>query len=239
MISVTREKYTSGLWVRNLSKTYASGALFKKKVPVLKRVSFHVAPGEVLGIMGSSGSGKTTLANILLGMLSADAGEAWLDGQNILALLRSDRFAFRRQVQAVTQHPETALNPQMTIRECLEEVFRVLGTSRSIKFRRDHLVRMLESVMLQPQHLDRYPSELSGGELQRIIIARVIALRPKLIIADEPTSNLDMVSQSRIVRLMLEQRRKIGCSIIFISHDADLVSAMCDRVHYLVSNTPL
>lgn len=242
MIAATKVKMSGsvmadGLYVRHLTKSYKRGVMVKKKISVLKDVSFHVSPGEVLGIMGPSGAGKTTLANILLRMVRADSGQVWLNHQNILGLRGKSLSAFRRQVQAITQHPETALNPRMTIRECLGEVFRVIDPRRYKHIDDDVLLRMLTSVMLAPEHLDRYPAQLSGGELQRVVIARVMALRPKLIIADEPTSSLDMISQARIMRLMLEQRKKIGCSIILISHDADLVDSVCDRVHYLEANS--
>lgn len=221
------------LSVRNLKKVYRSGISSEKSVIALHNVSFDIHQGEVFGIVGESGSGKTTLARILLRLVLPDEGSVFLEGRDVLALKGRRLRIFRKEMQAVTQTYETALNPRMKVKESLKEVFLVKGRKSFTKITTSKLAEMLAEVGLGKEHLDRYPSQLSGGELQRVIIARVMALTPGLIIADEPTSNLDVSTQAQIIHLMLKLKEKIGSTLIIISHDLELVSAICDRVAVL------
>ena len=238
------------LSVRNLSKSFQRQGPFSGPAPLFQEISFQVNPGEILGVMGPSGSGKSTMARILVGMISSDTGEAWLSAKNgcrnldILHMKRHGWREVRQRIQMITQFPESALNPKMTIRDALREPFHLLEKAGASTWKwrgagktvlDDQLIPLLESVKLSLEHLERYPHQLSGGELQRVMIARVMALQPDLIIADEPTSNLDMISQMKIIRLMVEKCRKSGTAMMLISHDEDLVGSICDRVYRIHS----
>ncbi len=218
------------LKVRNLTKVFRAGVLFKKPVFVLKNLSFDVNRGETFGIVGESGSGKTTVANLLLRLIDPDDGSILFDNKDLLALKGEKLRRVRPGIQAVSQNFESALNPRMTIKQSLKEVFLVRGKKSFKEITTQRLIKMLDEVGLGKEHLDRFPSELSGGQLQRVNIARVIALKPALIIADEPTSNLDVSVQAQIIHLMLDLKKKTNSALILISHDLDLVSLICDRV---------
>lgn len=214
------------LEVKNLSKGYSSGIFRRKKAPVLRDISLSIRPGERLGIMGGSGAGKTTLANILLRMIRADTGSVRMEDRDIFSFSGKALETFRQTVQAIPQHPETALNPGMTIRQSILEILdrhRITQTPAQV----------MDSVGLARDLLERRPRQLSGGELQRIMIARAVAMRPRLIIADEPTASLDMISQQEIFDLLLSQTRDLDASLVLISHDPDLIRAVCSRAFVL------
>jgi len=221
---------TGKLTVRDLVKGYPATGLGRKKIPVLQGLSFDLLPGEILGITGPSGMGKTTLARLLLRVTAADSGKIRFDGNNVLTLKGKNLAAYRQRVKAITQHPESALNPRFTIAESLREVFRPQGKKALAQATPETLRRMLDDVGLQAACLTRLPRQLSGGELQRVVIARTMATRPALIIADEPTSNLDVITRARMADLLTAQCRKHGAGMLLISHDTALVSALCHRV---------
>ena len=218
------------LKVRNLTKVYYTGIFSRRPIFALNNVSFDVNRGDIFGIVGKSGSGKTTLAKILLRLIQPDHGSIYFDKHNLLTLNGEKLRRFRQRIQAIPQNYESALNPRMTIEESLKEVFLVKGKKRWKEITRKGLSAILNDVGLNEEHLDRYPAQLSGGQLQRVNIARAIALEPELIIADEPTSNLDVSSQAQIVHLMLGLKKKTNSTLIFISHDLDLISLICNRV---------
>lgn len=218
------------LKVRNLTKVYYTGVFHRKETFSLKNVSFDVNRGEIFGIVGESGSGKTTVAKILLRLIEPDQGSIFFDKQNLLTLKGEKLRRFRQRIQAVSQNYESALNPRMKVKESLKEVFLVKGKKYFKEITTKSLAARLDEVGLKEEHLDRYPAQLSGGQLQRVNIARVMALEPELIIADEATSNLDVSVQAQIIHLMLNLKKKTNSTIIFISHDLDLVSLICDRV---------
>ncbi len=225
---------TGGLHVSGLSKNWPGTD--GRPRPVLQQVTFEMAPGEIFGLTGPSGAGKTTLARILLGLETAAAGTATLNGHNLFSLRGRAWRAFRRQIQAITQQPESALNPRQTIRKSLQEVLRLARVNRqgrSESINPNTPADMLASVALTPNHLERWPHQLSGGELQRVVIARVMALHPCLIIADEPTASLDTVTQADIMRLILARCRAIGAAMLLISHNRCMIQAVCDRVQEL------
>ncbi len=215
--------------VKNVTKLFSSGIFIKKYLSALDNVSLHIERGEVFGIVGESGSGKTTLARIMLKSLKPSSGTVYFEG-NDLYNGRMCSFEFRRKVQVITQNFSNALNPFMTIGESLKEVFRIQGIGKFRSITRQMETDIFKEVGLGIEHLGRYPSQLSGGQLQRVMIARVIALRPHLIIADEPTSCLDMSVQAQVIHLLLDLKKEMDFTMIFISHDIELVASISDRI---------
>lgn len=221
------------LKIENISKTYSRGVIKKKWVPALKNISLNIHQGEILGLIGQSGSGKTTLTKILLKTIKPDSGRITTEGRDILSFKGETLREFRRSIQVIPQNSETALNPRFKIQKSLTEIFRLKSKKRFQEIQIDFLISMLEEVGLGEEHLDRYPYQLSGGELQRVMIARAMALEPKLIIADEATSNLDVLSQAQVIHLLLNLTRKNRSTMLFISHDIELVNVICHRVAIL------
>lgn len=208
--------------VCHLSKSFREGLLRQRKRSALQDVSFSVEKGEMVGLAGTSGAGKTTLIRILMQLLPADSGQIFFEGHE-LSGIRS-----RRSMQLLFQNPASALNPRMTIRESLEEPAYIHGLCGKEK-----IPELLERFQLRQELLGRYPSQLSGGELQRICLARLLLLQPKLLLLDEPTSMLDVSVQAQIVRQLLDIREKTGMACLFISHDLDLLKAVCGRIGIL------
>jgi peptide/nickel transport system ATP-binding protein len=192
-------------------------------------VSLAVERGGTLGIVGESGCGKSTLARMLVGLLKPTAGTILLDGRPVEALARGDRLAFRRKVQLVFQDPLSSLNPRKTVRQILEAPLQVLlGMDRAGRAAR--VSELMQLVSLRPEFADRYPHEFSGGQCQRIGIARALAAEPELVVLDEPVSALDVSVQAQVLRLLKDLQRRLGLTYVFISHDLAVVEALCDRV---------
>lgn len=212
-----------------LRKGYKVGFLGKRRVEVLKGVDLSVDEGETVALVGESGSGKTTLGLLLAGLLKPDEGKIYLSGEEVSELLSRNPKAFRRQVQVIFQHPESAFNPKWKLRWSLAEPYRL----HKIPFTEEALLEHLRMVGLSAEHLDRYPHQLSGGELQRAAIARVMVLRPRFVVLDEPTSMLDAITQAQIIRLLEAIQRETGVAYLFISHDLELVRAFCGRIYCL------
>lgn len=198
------------------------------RVNALNNVSFSVGKQEILGILGESGSGKSTLARVIMGIYKPDAGNAQLDGCEVFSSNKQNRMEILKQMQIVFQDPFASLDPRMTIRQILSEPLKI--HSIPAKGREEFLVKTLSEVGLDETVLDRYPSEFSGGQRQRIGICRSLMLDPKLIIADEAVSALDVSVQAQILNLLhsLKEMRKL--SMIFISHDVAVVRQFADRV---------
>ncbi len=199
------------------------------RVRAVDGVSFEVRHGETLGLVGESGCGKTTTALSVLDLEEPTGGEVRFDGRRVAALSDEERSVFRRRAQLVVQDPNDAFNPRMTVGEAVAEPLVVHGLDDADR-RRAIVADLLERVGLSAADADRYPHEFSGGEKQRIAIARALVLDPDLIVADEPTSALDGRVQSEILALLGEIQREFSVSILFISHDIDLVRRFCDRV---------
>jgi ABC-type oligopeptide transport system ATPase subunit len=223
------------LEVRAISKSYpsSSGATL-----VVDQVSFTIARGETLGVVGESGSGKSTVARVVLGLIEPTAGEVLFDGA-VVAEARGARLRWmRRRMQPVFQDPYAALNPRMRVEQILCEPFLIHSTlagseahlPRGRKAQRERVGELLKSVGLDASALPRYPHEFSGGQRQRINIARALALRPELLVLDEPVSALDVSVGAQIVNLLRTLQREHGLAYLFITHSMPLVRYLADRI---------
>jgi oligopeptide/dipeptide ABC transporter ATP-binding protein len=192
-------------------------------------VSLTINEGETVGLVGESGSGKSTLARVILRLTPATRGRVLIDGADVLSATRRELKALRRQSQIVFQDPCSALDPRMKIATSIAAPLAQhgIGTRAS---RSGMVAELLERVGLDPSFADRYPRECSGGQLQRVVIARALALNPRLLICDEPTSALDASIRAQILNLLAEMKERLGLTLLVISHDLRVVRYMCDRV---------
>jgi len=205
------------------------GLLDGTEVVAVDRVSFRLGVGETLGIVGESGCGKSTLGRLVLRLLELSAGKVLFDGDDISHLGPRAMRSTRRKMQAVFQNPFASLNPRFSIRQILEEPYRAHHLSPPAGWNA-RLADLLEQVGLDEGILGRFPAELSGGQLQRVAIARSLALEPKLIVADEPTSALDVSIQAQILNLFARVQQRSGVSYVFISHNLNVVEHLSDQV---------
>jgi len=212
------------LEVNNLDVTYGSG---RGATLVVRGVSFALEAREVLALVGESGSGKTTVARAIVGLLNPSAGEILFDGTNLAA--RRSRLQ-RRDIQMVFQDPRSSLNPRMTVRALIAEAWRAHPDAAPDGPATEAIVSLLDQVGLPDSVLDRRPSQLSGGQCQRVSIARVLALRPRLIVCDEAVSALDVSVQAQILRLLVDLTATHNLSLLFITHDLGVVRQIADRV---------
>jgi peptide/nickel transport system ATP-binding protein len=219
------------LKAENISKSYFSGGRKGKEHSVLAQISLEIEKGRVLGIIGDSGSGKTTLGKIVAGIERPAQGRIVYNGEELSQLSRAQRAVFRRRVQMLFQDPEGALNPLKRVAKLLDEVCRLTGMTEST--RKERIGEMIETVGLSGEVLDRYPSQLSGGQNQRVALARILLLEPQLIVLDEPTSSLDVSMQAQILKLLKYLQETRDLAYLFISHDRDVIDFMCDRVGVL------
>jgi oligopeptide/dipeptide ABC transporter ATP-binding protein len=221
--------------VRNLTKHFpiTRGIFVQRKVGAVKAVDgvdFEVRRGETLGIVGETGCGKSTTARLVMRLLESTAGEVRFDGQDITHLKGSRLKPTRREMQMIFQDPYSSLNPRKTVGSIIAEPFVIHGMHKDRDERRGVVQELMETVGLNPEHYNRYPHEFSGGQRQRIGVARALALKPKLLIADEPVSALDVSIQAQVLNLLRDLQRKFGLTLIFIAHDLSVVRHMCDRV---------
>ena len=222
------------LSVRDLSVAFALRAdrpwRRARALAAVRKVSFDLDPGETLGIVGESGSGKSTLARALIGTVPAAGGRALWQGEDLLAMAPGERQRRRRDIQMVFQDPLAALDPRMTAGEIVAEPLATHEPGLSKTGRRGRVAAMMERVGLLPDHLDRYPHEFSGGQCQRIAIARALVAEPRLVICDEPVSALDVSVQAQIVNLLADLKAELGLALIFIAHDLSVVKHISDRI---------
>ncbi len=193
-------------------------------------VSLSVSPGETLGIVGESGCGKSTTARLMLRLLDPDSGTVHFRGEDVTRARGRRLKALRREMQMVFQDPYSSLNPRRTVGAIVGEPFAVHGLHPGSGERRRAVQELLERVGLGAEHLNRHPHEFSGGQRQRIGVARALALSPRLIVADEPVSALDVSIQAQILNLLRELQRDTGIALVLIAHDLSVVRHMCDRV---------
>ncbi|MGH1490672.1 MAG: ABC transporter ATP-binding protein [Acidimicrobiales bacterium] len=223
------------LVVKNLVKHFpiTRGIVFKRTIGTVQAtddVSFELHRGETLGLVGESGCGKSTTARTILGLEKATSGEVWFEGRNLTDLTRAEMREVRREMQVIFQDPYASLNPRMTVANIVSEPWKIHDNIVPTDRHRVRAQELLEMVGLNPNHVNRYPHQFSGGQRQRIGIARALALEPKLIIADEPVSALDVSVQAQVVNLLKDLQKELGLSYLFIAHDLSVVRHICDRV---------
>ncbi len=192
-------------------------------------VTFEILGGETLGLVGESGCGKSTVGRLLLRLIEATRGEIKFDGRDVLKLKSGELRALRREMQIIFQDPYASLNPRMTVRDIVGEPL-VIHSIGNKEDRRARVAELLTKVGLDPDYMNRYPHEFSGGQRQRIGIARALALNPKLIVADEPVSALDVSVQAQIVNLLQDLQKEFGLTYLFISHGLAVVEHISTRV---------
>lgn len=221
------------LEVKGLEKHFHTGkSLFKRTRSVCKavdNVSFKIHQGKTLGLVGESGCGKSTLGRCILRLIEPSAGDISISGQDITRMNARELKAMRREMQMIFQDPFASLSPRMTIHDILREPLDIhkIGT---VAQREAKIAEVMHTVGLRPQALNRYPHEFSGGQRQRVGIARALVLEPKLIIADEPVSALDVSVQAQVLNLIADLQESRGISFLFIAHDLAVVQHTCDEV---------
>jgi oligopeptide transport system ATP-binding protein len=223
------------LRIRGLVKHFplTQGILFKKQIGAVKAVdgvTFDLYAGETLGIVGESGCGKSTVAKLITNLERPTAGEISYKGEDITKLSGKALKAVRRNIQMVFQDPYTSLNPRMTVGDIIGEPYEIHPEVAPKGDRRKRVQDLLDVVGLNPEYINRYPHQFSGGQRQRIGIARGLALRPEIIVADEPVSALDVSVQAQVVNLMERLQDEFGLSYMFIAHDLSIVRHISDRV---------
>jgi oligopeptide/dipeptide ABC transporter ATP-binding protein len=193
-------------------------------------VSFSVRPGEIFGLVGESGCGKSTLARSILRIYEPTGGQIFFEGNDITRLSRREMRPYRKRMQMIFQDPLSSLDPRMTVRDILMEPLTGNGIGGSNGERLLRVEAILERVGLPRSALDRYPREFSGGQCQRIGVARALVTKPGLVVCDEPVSALDLSIRSQIINLLMDFQRELGCAYIFITHDLSVVRLVSDRV---------
>ncbi|WP_245851031.1 ABC transporter ATP-binding protein [Paenibacillus herberti] len=231
--SILQDKQETLLEVEELCTYFPirSGVMQREsgQVKAVDGVSFQVRRGESFGIVGESGCGKSTTGRSLLRLIEPTAGKVRFDGKDITGMESGSLRTLRRDMQMIFQDPFASLNPRHRISKILEEPLIVHGIGKAAQ-RRERVAKVLETVGLSAWQLERYPHQFSGGQRQRIAIARALMLEPKLIVADEPVSALDVSIQSQILNLMQDLREQMGLTYVFIAHDLSVVKHFCERV---------
>lgn len=218
------------LSVEHVSKSFCSGFFGKRLTQAVDDVSFKVEKGEIFGLIGGSGSGKTTLSRIILGLLPLDEGRVVFNGTDLSTLGKKEWRSMRKEIQIIFQNPQKALNPRFTVYECCAEPLRLHNLCKTKEEEESRVREMLSWVGIHEDQLEKFPHEISGGQAQRVAIARALALDPELLICDEPTSMLDISVQAQIIDLLKHVNRDHGTTLLFISHDLDVVRHLCDHV---------
>jgi len=214
------------LAVRGLRKYFGAG---DRPVRAVDDVSFEIRNGEALGLVGESGSGKSTIGRSVLKLLDPTAGEIVFEGVDLAPLSARAMRPYRRHLQVIFQDPYASLNPRRRVGDTLGEALSTHGLHRG-PTRADRIAELLRLVGLAPEHARRFPHEFSGGQRQRIGIARALAVEPRFIVADEPVSALDVSIQAQVINLLSDLRERFGLTMLFISHDLDVVEYLCDRI---------
>ncbi len=213
--------------VRGLQKFFGPPS---RAVRAVDDVSFVIHPGETLGLVGESGSGKSTIGRALLRLVESTSGQILYRGEDLGAATGSRMRSLRSKLQMIFQDPYASLNPKMRVRDILGEALHVHGFAKGKEATAQRIAELLKLVGLPPEHAARYPHEFSGGQRQRIGVARALSVQPEFIVADEPLSALDVSIQSQVVNLLCDLRDQLQLTMLFISHDLDVVEYLCDRV---------
>lgn len=221
------------LEVRKLEKFYPlrGGFLSRPRgwIKAVEDVSFALRKGETLGLVGESGCGKSTLARLIMRLEDPTSGSLFFEGHDVTSISRKELFALRREVQMVFQDPYSSLNPRLTVGDIVREPLDIHQVGKKNE-RAERTAELLRSVGLEADMAERYPHEFSGGQRQRVGIARALALDPKLIVADEPVSALDVSVQAQVINLMVRLQREFSLTYIFISHDLSVVEYISDNI---------
>jgi ABC-type oligopeptide transport system ATPase subunit len=212
--------------VNQISKEFPIKRRFMK---ALSQISFNIYPGEVLGIVGESGSGKSTLGKLLVKILTPSEGDILFENQSLLKMTHKEIHLFRKNAQMIFQNPYSSLNPRMNARDIVEEPLKIYKIGDQ-GYRKAKVFKLLESVGLDPSFQSRYPHEFSGGQRQKLSIARTLSLSPKFIVCDEPTAALDVSIQAQIINLLKKLQTDLGLTYLFISHDLNVIRHICSRV---------
>ncbi|WP_291580342.1 ABC transporter ATP-binding protein [Clostridium sp. UBA6640] len=213
----------------NLRKQFKNGIVNRNVVTAVDGVSFKIEKGKTLGLVGESGCGKSTLSRLILKLIKPDSGKIIYNEEDITNYSFSKMRDLRREMQIIFQHPDSALNPKKNIEESLIEplkLHKIYNKNASQKYIKNYL----DFVGLSDEILSRYPYQVSGGQIQRVALARVLLLKPKFIILDEPTSMLDVSVQAQVIQLLKKAQKEFGITYLFISHDIDLVKAVSDDI---------
>jgi oligopeptide transport system ATP-binding protein len=222
------------LRINNLKKYFPiRGGLFSREVArvhAVDDVSFTLMKGETLGLVGESGCGKSTTGRCILRLIEPTAGEVWFEDKNVTTLDKRSLRHLRRDMQIIFQDPYASLNPRMTVGSIIGEALVIHKLAKSKREREERVVHLLETVGLSADHLRRYPHEFSGGQRQRIGIARALALNPRLIVADEPVSALDVSIQAQVINLLEDLQKQFNLTYLFIAHDLSVVEHISTRV---------
>ncbi|MBF0200343.1 MAG: ABC transporter ATP-binding protein [Desulfamplus sp.] len=222
------------LGLENITQSYPAG--FRTRQTVLSSLSWHLSEGGITGLVGQSGCGKSTLARIILGLERPEKGRVTLYGKDIWKMDSKERKNFCRTVQLVPQHPDAAFNPRLTIGTSLKEVFRFHDICPQNR-QHEYLQATLAHVRMPEELLERYPAQLSGGELQRLAIARAILTKPSLLVLDEVTSMLDVSVQAAVIQTLRELHREHGAAYLFITHNISLARVFCQKRYILENGT--
>jgi len=215
------------LELKRVCKTFGAGT--SHEVPAVRNVSLRVMPGESVGIVGESGCGKSTVARMVTKLTGVTSGEIWFDGEDITRLQEKDWRNIYRKIQMVFQDPYSVFSPRMRVGTFLEEglvYFGICGRQEA----RQEARRLMQLVELPPELTERLPHQLSGGQLQRVVIARAISIRPKLVFLDEATSALDVSVQKQVLKLLVRLQKELRLTYVFIGHDLAVVRSICDRI---------
>lgn len=222
------------LTIKNLKTYYpVKAGVFQKTVGHVKAVddvSFHINKGETVGLVGESGCGKSTLGATILRLEKATSGQIFFQGKDILSLKSKELFEYRRKMQIIFQDPYASLNPRMTIADIIGEPMDIHKLAKNRQERNEKVEALLKKVGLTAEQMGRYPHEFSGGQRQRIAVARALAVGPKMVIADEPVSALDVSIQAQVINILQDLQKEFGLTYLFISHGLSVVKHISNRV---------